>query len=99
MALRPAIVDFLDQTIFVSEDQEPMLLEEVLINENNPLIGKMLRETNIKSGTEVMIMGIKDTDGKMVLNPPSNFVIRMGQVLIGLGRPSDFQKLSAMLNL
>ncbi|MBD3265760.1 potassium channel protein, partial [bacterium] len=54
MALRPEIVDFLDQTFRVSEKEEPILLEEVPVEKGNPFIGKKLMDTHIKSQTEVM---------------------------------------------
>jgi voltage-gated potassium channel len=99
MAMRPAIVDFLDQTFVVSEEDGPLLLEEIPVRKGNELIDKMLQETDIKSQTGVTIMGVKDETGKMILNPSSTFVIRENQILIGMGREKDFKKLRKKLGV
>jgi len=98
MALRPVIVDFLDQTFQVSGDREPMLIEEITVEEGNPFIGILLKDTQIKSLTEVMVLGIKPHTGGFLLNPPSNTVISGGDILIGLGDRSHFQKLRELIS-
>lgn len=93
MAIRPTIVEFLDETLFFSNEEEPLLLEEIEIKENCPFIGQMLQESHIKTLTEVLILGIKRANGKMNLNPPSSFRFAEGDKMIGLGRASQFEKL------
>ncbi|MEW6234395.1 MAG: NAD-binding protein [Candidatus Omnitrophota bacterium] len=99
MALRPAIVDFLDQTLLVPGDREPLLLEEILIESGNPMMGKMLKETHIKSETEVMIIGIRPNQGDFLINPPSNYIIGEGDMLIGLGHHTHFKMLRRLMGL
>jgi K+/H+ antiporter YhaU regulatory subunit KhtT len=89
----------LDQTFQVFGDREPMLLEEVTVTAGNPFIGKMLKDTHIKSLTEVMILGIKQQAGDFQLNPSSNYIIALGDTLIGLGRPTHFQKLRNVMGM
>jgi len=99
MALRPAIVDFLDQTLLVPGDREPLLLEEILVESGNSIIGKMLKETHIKSETEVMIIGIRPRQGDFLINPPSNYTIGEGDILIGLGHHTHFKMLRRLMGL
>ena len=99
MALRPAIVDFLDQTFQVSGDREPMMIEEITVHDGNPFVGKLLKETQIKSLTEVMILGIKPKLGGFLLNPPSTYSIAVGDVLIGLGAHFHFHKLRQLMGM
>ena len=97
MAIRPAVVDFLEQTIQLSDERDPLLLEEIPVMKGNLFIGKMLRETKIKSETEVLILGIKRNDGVMDYNPSSTYVIQEGDVLIGMGQHLHFERLRQVI--
>lgn len=99
MALRPAVVEFLDQSMYSLEDGEPLLLEEIPISEKCKLNGVALKDTHIKSKSGVNVMAVKDSYGKMRINPPSDFMIKEGHILVGLGFHSQFQKLRALINL
>lgn len=92
MALRPAVVDFLDRTVSVS-GEEPLLIEEVTLAPSSPLIGQSLRQANIKTETEVMVLGVKTQGGQMTINPTATLVLNEGDTLIGIGRERDFQSL------
>ena len=97
MAIRPSIVDFLDAAQLFSNDDEPLMLEEIMIEENCPLIGKMLRETHIKSKTEVLILGVRKPGEKMSLNPSSSYQFAEGDIMIGLGRAAQYEKLMELM--
>ncbi|MBN2329003.1 MAG: potassium channel protein [Candidatus Omnitrophica bacterium] len=97
MAIRPAVVDFLEQTVQFSHEREPLLLEEIPIREGNPFIGKMLRETKIKSETDVLILGIRQKDGFVNFNPSSAYVIQQGDILIGMGQHIHFEQLRRLI--
>lgn len=99
MALRPAVVEFLDQSMYSLEDGEPLLLEEIPISEKCKLNGVALKDTHIKSNSGVNVMAVKDSNGKMRINPPSDFMIKEGHILVGLGFHSQFQKLRTLINL
>lgn len=99
MALRPAVVEFLDQSMHTLDGQEPLLLEEIPISEGCKLNGVAIKDSHIKSRSGVNIMGIKDENGRMRINPPSDFVIREGQILVGLGFHSQFQTLRKLIDL
>jgi len=97
MAIRPAVVDFLEQTTSFSDDREPLLLEEIPVDSKSPLIGKMLRETKIKSETEVLVLGIRRRDGRLDYNPSSTYVIEEGDILIGMGQHLHFELLRRLI--
>ena len=92
MALRPAVVDFLDRTVTVS-GEEPLLIEEVTLGSSSPLVGQSLRQANIKTQTEVMVLGVKSRGGEMTINPTATLVLNEGDTLVGIGRERDFQSL------
>ncbi|MFH1739733.1 MAG: NAD-binding protein [bacterium] len=96
MALRPVVVDFLDQTVSVSGEEEPLLIEEVTLAPSSTLTGKSLRQANIKTETEVMVLGVKSWGGRMTLNPSATLVLNEGDTLVGIGRDRDFQSLRSL---
>ncbi len=99
MALRPAIVEFLDHSFQMSGGREPMLLEQIPVVKGSVFAGKKLRETDIKSKTDVLILGIKMTNGEVLINPPSDHIIHHGDLLIGMGYHSHFQALRRHLGI
>jgi len=98
MAIRPAVVDFLEQTILFTSDQEPLFLEEIAIEQGNPFIGKMLKETKIKSETEVLVLGVKKRTGALDYNPSSNYIFQEGDILIGMGQQPQFALLRKLIS-
>ena len=99
MALRPAVVEFLDQSMHSLQDGEPLLLEEIAISQSCSLNGLSLKEAHIKSLSGVNVMGVKDSTGRMSLNPCADFVFKDGHILIGLGFHSQFVTLRKLFNI
>lgn len=99
LALRPRVVDFLDQTMTMSDSSEPLLLEEVPITQGCELDGKRLCDSGIKSQTGVTVLGVKQTDGSFSMNPSSEFEFMCGQVLIGIGFDKQFEALRKMVGV
>ncbi|MBI1390012.1 MAG: hypothetical protein GC154_16345 [bacterium] len=97
MALRPTVVEFLDQSMHAFEGEEPLLLEEIPVREGSRLDGVMLKDTHIKSISGVTIMGVKDTSGHIRINPPSDYPLHSGVTLVGLGFHSQFEALRRMM--
>ncbi len=99
MAIRPAVVEFLDQSMHSLEDGEPLLLEEITVCDQCTLNGVSLKEAHIKSKTGVNVMGVKDSTGRMRLNPSADFVFHTGHTLVGLGFHSQFEKMRTEFNI
>ncbi len=92
MALRPAVVDFLDRTVSLA-GEERLLIEEIKLGPNSPLIGKSLRQANIKTETNVMILGVKSPEAPIRVNPAATLILNEGDTLVGIGRDEDFTSL------
>lgn len=97
MALQPAVVDFLDQTFMVSPGREPLMIEEINVGADAEPLGKKLGDSHIKSRTGVLVLGVKSRERGLLLNPPIDYVIGEGDILIGMGRDSEFANLRAMM--
>jgi len=71
-------------------------IDEIIIKANSPLIGKTIATSNIRSDYNVLIAGIKGTDGELKINPKPNEVISLGDTLIAFGEPEQITKLEAI---
>jgi len=92
LALRPAVVDFID-TVTYGRGRE-MELENVDVNSGSPLIGRTTEQARSKDGITVLAMRKKS--GKLIPNPPGEEIIEEGDRLIVIGTK---KRLSALESL
>ncbi len=79
--LNPSVEDFLE----VTDDQGSELeLADIQINQNSPLIGKRLAETDLRE-RGVMVIGIRRNNGERLMPPPGSAVIQAGDSLFAFG--------------
>lgn len=93
LILKPAVVDFLELATRGAEVE--LKLEELVINENSVYNGKTLEEAKIGRDLGVIILAIKNTDGKIMFNPSAKTVINSGDTLIAIGELSKLKKLES----
>jgi voltage-gated potassium channel len=81
---KPDVIEFID--FLSSEDGEPIHIESVDYN-NLPedIQNKSLSEVMNWKKTGVNCIGIKNKDGKFLINPPEDTIIQQGMKVIVLG--------------
>ncbi len=89
--LRPSVVDFIE--IATASEHLELQIEEIAIAADSVLAGKNLVDSGVRQSMGIIIVGIKQTDGKMIFNPPPNKVIEPGSVLIILGQRKSISQL------
>ncbi|MBC8182430.1 NAD-binding protein [candidate division KSB1 bacterium] len=95
LLLTPGIVDFLE--VMVQSSELELKIEEVLLHKSSPFVNKQLRESNIKAETKgAMVIGIKKSDGKVIVNPPGDILLEQGITLYVIGNNAQVEKLSEM---
>jgi len=67
-------------------------LKEVTVGENSALVGKTVVEADVHERTGVVLVGIGE-EGKLNIDPSRNFVIKAGDVILGIGKPEEFERL------
>lgn len=91
---RPTVVDFIELATRTTHlELQP---EETQVSVASPLIGKSLRDSNLRHDLGVIIVAIRRPSGRMLFNPPPETLIETGDILIVLG---DRQKLDALTAL
>ena len=88
--LKPTIADFMDSIVAETFD---LVFEEVAIRSNSEYLDKELKETNISTELNLLIVAIRRKDGFMILQPSADTHIRQGDLLIVIGKAESMQKL------
>jgi voltage-gated potassium channel len=81
LALRPAVVDFIDMVSYGSGRE--LKLENIAVSDNSPLAGTTVEAT--RQRTMVNILAISDKKGKLLANPAGRDTIEAGGRLIVIG--------------
>jgi len=92
--LRPNVLDFID-TAFGTERLD-IEIGEVKIPERSALAGKKLADSMIRQEAGVIVLAVKNAEGKMAFNPAEDSIIRPGDCLIVIGGDDRLKKLEAL---
>jgi voltage-gated potassium channel len=88
--LRPSVVDFIE--LATTSENLALQIEEIEVTAGSSLVGKNLVTAEIRQSMGIIIVAIKQPDGHMLFNPPSQTTINAHSVLIILGeRPAITQ--------
>lgn len=94
MALtKPAVGDFLDS---VTANELDLGFEQLEVEPTSRLVGKRLRETNIRSQLDIVIVSIRRNDGNIIFNPSGDALIEAGDMLIAIGNSEALFKLNGL---
>jgi len=91
--IKPAVADFIDS---ITASQLELAFEQVEIDPASTLAGRKLRDTNIRSELDIVIVGIRRADGQMLFNPSGETAIEGGDMLIAIGHPESLIKMNAL---
>ena len=83
------------EAMFVQEvlaEHKNREMKEVKISPNSYFDGKSVEEADIHHKTGVVLVGI-GKDGDLTIDPPRDYVIKAGDIILGIGKPEEFEKL------
>ncbi len=90
---KPAVSEFFDS---VTGSEIGLGFEQVLVEEDSPLVNQVLRETPIRAELDIVIISIRRANGEMIFNPAANSLIESGDILIAIGRVEALTRLNEM---
>lgn len=88
--LRPRVVGFLDSTL--REKDESLRIEELVVDERSPLLGRALGDTPLARATDISVIALQDPSGRFRLAPPPETRLEAGSALIVLGRATELAR-------
>ncbi|HPF35293.1 MAG TPA: potassium channel protein [Candidatus Krumholzibacteria bacterium] len=89
--LRPKVYDFMEAV--TSRSGLELMVEEFQVCTGSRLVGHAIRDTNLRTEYDVIIIGLNAADGRQVFNPGPDQVIQADDTLILLGRTPQLQRL------
>lgn len=90
MITRPSTVEFLE--LVADRNVLDVELDEFVIPENSPLIGKKLGETGIRPLYSLLMVAVKRRVGALIFNPESDYIFQPEDIAIIMGRTEDIQR-------
>src|SRR5256886_9111335 len=90
---KPAVDDFIDS---ITANKLELAFEQLDVESASILVGKKLRDTNIRSELDIVIVSIRRSDGQTLFNPSGEVTIEGGDILIAIGKAESVMKLNSM---
>ncbi len=90
MALRPSVIDFLD--VLISNKHDDLQIEELLVEENSPHIGKKVVEALGKKRSGVVPLALYRRNSADFIRPDNDTEINVGDKIILMGLPKQLEK-------
>jgi Kef-type K+ transport system membrane component KefB/Trk K+ transport system NAD-binding subunit len=81
--LKPRVMDFLD--LAMHNDGIDTEIDDIVVSPSAPFVGKMIKDSDIRITTGVLILAVKRPDGTAYANPASDLVINSGDEIIIMG--------------
>ena len=92
LMIKPNIISFLDVVTRIGDVE--LDLEEVGVNKGSYLESISLVEAQIPNKTGLIVLAIKEnSSGQMIFNPPVDYIFKIGDILIVLGKEEQIEKL------
>jgi len=92
-ALRPAVVDFMQ--LATSSERLELSAEQIEVGEGTLLVGRSIKDANLRQDFGVIVVAIKRKAGHMEFNPPPEAVIAAHDQLVVLGSTDQLKALEA----
>lgn len=93
LAIQPAVADFLD--VVMHDGSLEFRLGEVPLQPGSALVGRTLRDTQIRDRTGALILAVRGDDGSFLTNPSPEVVLEANQLLIAIGTGVQLKALAA----
>ena len=94
LLLRPNVLDFVDAAF--GRERLDFEIGEVIISGTSKLVGKKLGDSPIPREAGVIILALRNSEGKMIFNPPPESVIQADDCLIVIGGDEQLRRLESL---
>jgi len=83
-AIKPHVLNFIE--VATSQSSMELAIEEITVPGKSPLAGQTLLSAKIRERFGVIVVGSKTRNQDMIFNPPADYKIIPGEVLIAIGK-------------
>ncbi|MCH7819685.1 MAG: potassium channel protein [Candidatus Marinimicrobia bacterium] len=92
--LKPSAIEFIELT--TGNQKLGFIIDEIPIPDSSPLIGKSIKDSNIRDDYNILIAAIKDSHGSINFNPKSEVTLSKGDTLIAFGKLENINALDIL---
>jgi voltage-gated potassium channel len=92
LLLRPTVVEFIESSLF--DPTMDLVMEEIHLPPEGPMVGRSLQSSNLRRDYGVIVVAIKKGEGALAVNPSPEEILQGGDILIALGKRSDFARIA-----
>jgi voltage-gated potassium channel len=96
--LKPTVVDFVELSTGDTSLDFYIQMEGFLIKSGSSLVGKPLKDSSIRKDVGLIVVAIKDQLGKMIFNPPADFILDENIVLVCIGGPDALKSMKKLVS-
>ena len=79
------------------EDQQPGAIRLGEVVDVSEIVGKSIKDLQIRRDLGVIVLAIRKHDGAMIFNPPADTTIHGSDCLIAMGRVENLRALEALV--
>lgn len=91
LAMRPNLAEFID--FVVGGRTVEFQVEEFIVADGSPIVGKTLRELDLRRVSGAMVLAVGESPGKLSLNPDPDHIFSAGELVVGVGTTPQLQNL------
>ena len=91
--LRPQVSNFLDIASAIAKADLDLRIEEYHVQEGSICENKTLAESDLAREFDVIVLAVTEKDGSIRFNPPASTGLKVGDVLIVMGRRATLETL------
>ncbi len=95
--LKPTVVDFVELATGEKRDDFYIEMEGFKIRSGSCLIEKTLKDAPIRKDLGLIVVAIKNSAGNMTFNPPADYCLSQGDVLICMGDPKALDSMQRLV--
>lgn len=88
--IRPTVTSVIE--LVNSRSETTFQIEEWLVGRHSELVGKELASSGIRERFNLTVLGVKQFQGDVVMNPSPDFCIGAGDTIIAVGFPEAFRR-------
>ena len=93
---RPSVIDFMEVVSETATNRKASLeIEEIFIPPGSSFGGQALRNTDLRTARNIIVLAMKNAEGETVYNPSSDHIIEENGTLICIGYVDQLDKLSS----
>jgi voltage-gated potassium channel len=93
--LRPTVTNFLE--LALQDRTRDIQMEEITIHSDSEMVNVMLKDSGIRQRFDLIIIGIKTSEGTMLFNPSFETVLKPGDTVIAVGKGANLAGLQGAL--